>query len=1079
MQAVAKAGQEERGERAREAGDMTTGPASMARFLDAVRSGRAAGGQVAWTAGGRHLVGELVKLADDTAIVARTVSAAAYRPETKSVALGRLRPASADGPEADALAAHHEYAEQQQKWWDVHDRQFETYCLTSFPDASYTKDFTLTAEAVLCSGRAHVVPDGLVRGGDCHIYMERVENRFGKVVRLRGYQVSRHESWPFVTRTLLPGQLPRYGTLIEGQDGKSYVVSSRHTWDIRSQLSPGERVRLKETGEEKVIKGEAGRSQHGNIVYLLEEGGTVLSLDTERVDTEGDRIVTAEDPREHESSRVAATWVARVLPEVEALMTEYKARYLDEYKALTPRDHRDGRSTTTNPNIWTHLAGVATRLKVGDYDEAVEELGTMVGMGRGIGNWAGGDAANAIKNLIASIRAEVANKHARTPSEAEIAAGAVHIAKARYLRLEGMSSCEALRNERTGYGRQVRLDLVKADDPVIHPPIRSGQYTVFLRDGQLYARQWNALDGFHDRALSIVSGPTPFAASTPPSGIESMHMCTPDTDTLPTTLADADSIKDDERSANAGASLKAEEQVVPVVKRASAISRVLEAWKAIRAVHYLPFERWDAASSDAYAVHQLVEQKIFPNGVGSIVSVNAIRLNGRLYVSTGGCHHGLQSFFEAWALVPEASFRGETTTRWHDDAAIDAGKRKRGDHRGLIVMHRGQRYVFDRKIEVHATLPSPSQAVGVQEAIAHAEQDLTLGYSRSESGSKDIEWKQLAGFTVGVFDHRGQDPRWMLYYRDLRGYVRSFYLPDPDALPSVRASDVGIEEEPMAEGKEKRGTKDYGHTLCDEWVTGCIDETCKGLHVDWADREVLREALSRAEDPKTGKPITTAQHRNKLRTELEHLDSAITSATEYLAQFVEGADDVVEQKQGTFKRGDAVLYYGASGPQRMWWGAKMYAYRILATDPANLDVGLTIKEEEIGRTVFPAPNEHGVYVADDAAFTTIEYRKQRSYVRVAYLQSGPDLWVARFSYFYGTGGHSGPARISDTYPTWTEAVRSPLIHIIGTLARDAARDPSVATRRFAKNAMLGLLAQLPASLQTTIINELNARKARA
>lgn len=183
---------------------------------------------------------------------------------------------------------------------------------------------------------------------------------------------------------------------------------------------------------------------------------------------------------------------------------------------------------------------------------------------------------------------------------------------------------------------------------------------------------------------------------------------------------------------------------------------------------------------------------------------------------------------------------------------------------------------------------------------------------------------------------------------------------------------------------------------------------------------------------------------------------------------------MAEQKRAAFKRGDAVMYYGATGPKRMWWGAKMYAYRILASDPANLDAGLTIKEEEVGRTVFPAPNEHGVYVADDATFTTIEYRNQRSYVRVAYLQVGPEQWVARYSFDYGIYGGCSPAHIDDAHPTWMDAIRRPLTHIISALARAAATDSSWATRRFAKDAMLGLLAQVPASLQTTIINEVKS-----
>lgn len=252
------------------------------------------GNLVAWTAGGHQMVGELLNIDGDIAMVARLVSGGGIRPELKKVPVSRLRLAKAQGAEASALAAHHKHAAQQEQWLEYHDKQFETYHPTSSPDASYAKDFTLTSEAMLRQGLAHVVPNELIRSGQGQIYVERIENRFGKVVELRGYSVEPEASWTFITRPPVPGQLPKYGTEIQGQDGKSYVVGDQHTWQIMSQLSAGERVRIKQTSEEDVVKGDSGRRSHSFIVYSLQGGGMALSVEVERIDTDGDRVVTLE-----------------------------------------------------------------------------------------------------------------------------------------------------------------------------------------------------------------------------------------------------------------------------------------------------------------------------------------------------------------------------------------------------------------------------------------------------------------------------------------------------------------------------------------------------------------------------------------------------------------------------------------------------------------------------------------------------------------------------------------------------------------------------------------------------------------
>ena len=501
----------------------TSGDADIKLEVEAKKVILTRGDLVAWTAGSHQLVGELLAVNGETASIARLVSGSGKKPDLKTVPMSKLRLASQDGTEASSLAAHHKYSAQQQQWLAYHDKQFESRKETSSPDISYTKDFTLTSEATLRKGIAHVVPDGLIRCAGGQIYLERIENRFGKVVELRGYRVEPEASWTFITRPSVPGEMPKYGTVIQGQDGKSYVVRNQHTWNVMSQLSAGERVRLKATGANDVVKGDSSRRIHGSIVYALQGGAQVQSVEVERIDVEGDQVITQCAESEINMPNATALsqtngdiendnqpkWAGRLLSEVEALRTEYQARYDSEYAAISKKQQRDGIRPQTNPNIWTHLVGVRRDIEGGKYDVALETLGTMVGMGRGIGDWVGGDARTKIQNLINSVRSETTNKHPSSPSEVECRAGFNALGKARYVRLSDMGANEALRHDGPWFRNSARLDLVRIDVDDARRELRREQFNVFLRDGVLFARQWNVADGFHDRKV-VYLGDDPF-----------------------------------------------------------------------------------------------------------------------------------------------------------------------------------------------------------------------------------------------------------------------------------------------------------------------------------------------------------------------------------------------------------------------------------------------------------------------------------------------------------------------------------------------------------------------------------------
>lgn len=627
---------------------------------------------------------------------------------------------------------------------------------------------------------------------------------------------------------------------------------------------------------------------------------SVQTTQCEEIELNMTTETTLSQKREGTEAPGQPTWVNRLFSEIDALKTEYKTRYEAELAALSKKQQRDGLRPATNPNIWTFLAGVNRDLQAGKYDDALETLGTMVGMGRGIGSWVGGGAYSRIRELINWVRAETVNKHPCFPSCGEISAATVALGKARYLRLNGMMANEALRNEGSWY----RLDLVKAED-VETGRIKnhSIQYTLFLRDGAIFARQWNVIDGFHDRKVIYV-GDDPFNRR-PISDLRAelqsleqkarivaqsrLHAEVPDlkrnskaserryeallAEEIEKRRGQLDDVT--RRLALAqGAYDRAMEKSSPQIKNShdEQTAKLLEDFPVgtrVRVKFYktigdynnfsnrtgvverghwdgwyvrldlrprersqkvvlilqsnglerfegrikpapgpvetitLPLEEFEKASSACYALMKLSEQQV-KNGIATPVSVPAIRINGILVTGMGGCHHGLDSQFDAWELTPEETYQGPTTTRYHDEDAIKAGLRDRGDSTGLVVTYRGSRMVLTRRIAVISGAPSLQHAVSLEDAKAY---DATPGQGHWRSMSGDpVRWIEKEGFVFAVFAERHGKELTMLYYRNEHGSIQSTYVKDVESFSGPR-SDTGTIDVPKAitrTGKPRR-----------------------------------------------------------------------------------------------------------------------------------------------------------------------------------------------------------------------------------------------------------------------------------
>ncbi|MDD5366633.1 MAG: hypothetical protein PHR30_14945 [Gallionellaceae bacterium] len=151
-----------------------------------------------------------------------------------------------------------------------------------------------------------------------------------------------------------------------------------------------------------------------------------------------------------------------------------------------------------------------------------------------------------------------------------------------------------------------------------------------------------------------------------------------------------------------------------------------------------------------------------------LVKVKISKLRGQVYTSFGMIHGGLEhSCIDAWVLCAESQYSGPTHVIYHDSAAIDAGRRDRGDHEGLLVTHKGTRYVLTHPTRILMSLPSAEAIVGLEEAQAYDRAGSFFGWRALWCKGSKPRWMTLAGFSAATYTSTSGPPTslTMLYYR--------------------------------------------------------------------------------------------------------------------------------------------------------------------------------------------------------------------------------------------------------------------------------------------------------------------------
>ena len=186
----------------------------------------------------------------------------------------------------------------------------------------------------------------------------------------------------------------------------------------------------------------------------------------------------------------------------------------------------------------------------------------------------------------------------------------------------------------------------------------------------------------------------------------------------------------------------------------------------------------------------------------------------------------------------------------------------------------------------------------------------------------------------------------------------------------------------------------------------------------------------------------------------------------------------MQTSPATFKRNTAVIYHGQNGPQRRFIAGKIGAYCVLSLTKHS-DSGCCIPFEELDKTVFPAPNEHGVF--EEEVCQTFGARLDRQfYVEVHYVQAGPMEWCASLSRQFGNSYSGSLPSQCDVFPTFEAAMKNVLSEDLRQLARFAAGSPSgldhgvsqsklPTARKFAKDAIYKLLYHFEPSLYNDIL----------
>jgi len=146
----------------------------------------------------------------------------------------------------------------------------------------------------------------------------------------------------------------------------------------------------------------------------------------------------------------------------------------------------------------------------------------------------------------------------------------------------------------------------------------------------------------------------------------------------------------------------------------------------------------------------------------------------------------------AYKLLPESLYAGETTIVYHDEAAIKAGLRDRGDLTGLIVSCKGKRLVCADKVDFLMGLPK-TQCLSFHEAEAYDDETRHHGWRLLFYSCANREWFSLEGHPVALYRKDQDNSQSVLFWKS-EGKVHELSLQKGLQLsPLAQSADPAVE----------------------------------------------------------------------------------------------------------------------------------------------------------------------------------------------------------------------------------------------------------------------------------------------
>lgn len=184
----------------------------------------------------------------------------------------------------------------------------------------------------------------------------------------------------------------------------------------------------------------------------------------------------------------------------------------------------------------------------------------------------------------------------------------------------------------------------------------------------------------------------------------------------------------------------------------------------------LPLNKYLQLAEGTYCGEAFSEQKSEVKSVPMHVT-----FQGSLVFSSGSLWSGLSSYCTLWHLTPLETWCDEVYPTMHDDIAIEAGERERGNPIYSHIRHRGNDYVISSGTTITPTWPDLSCAVSID--------DFDGTFDNYRGMARKSEFKVFGHLVTATYFSRNNDGEIILVFWRKGKQIDSF-CPQLKVMPA-------------------------------------------------------------------------------------------------------------------------------------------------------------------------------------------------------------------------------------------------------------------------------------------------------